>query len=97
MELYTLVDHCDYRAMTDKMIRDRHVVGIWNVQLLQQLQIHAKLTREKAKKKICQWEAVAEQQQFLTGTGGEASGVDGVPSAADGRVKTVQSSTHGKT
>lgn len=84
MELYTLAEYCDYSAMTDEMIRDRLVVGIRDAQLSQQLQIDADLTLEKAKKKIRLREAVAEQQQVLTGTVGEASDR-----------KTAQSSIHG--
>ena len=75
-----LAKHCDHGAMTDEMIRDRLVVGIRDAQLSQQLQIDADLTLEKAKKKIHQREAVAEQQQILTGMAGEASSVDGVRS-----------------
>lgn len=66
--LYGLVEHCDYGALKDQMIRDRLVVGIQDKKLSQQLQLDANLTLEKAKKTIRQKEAVKEQGQELGNT-----------------------------
>ena len=49
MELYRLVEKCEYGDMKDEMIRDRLVVGISDTQISQQLQLDARLTLEKAK------------------------------------------------
>ena len=80
MELYTLAEHCNYGDMTDEMIRDRLVVGIQDAALSQLLQLDAELTLEKAKKRVRQREAVAEQQQALKGTAGGAITLDGIHS-----------------
>ena len=80
MELYTLAEHCNYGDMTDEMIRDRLVVGIQDAALSQLLQLDTELTLEKAKKRVCQREAVAEQQQALKGTAGGAISLDGIHS-----------------
>ena len=80
MELYTLAEHCNYGDMTDEMIRDRLVVGIQDAALSQLLQLDAELTLEKAKKRVRQREAVAEQQQALKGTAGGAINLDGIHS-----------------
>ena len=65
MELYTLADNCNYGDLRDEMIRDRLVVGIRDAALSRQLQLDAELTLEKAKTKVRQREAVAEQQKVL--------------------------------
>ena len=49
------------------MICDRHVVGIQDTVLSQQLQLDARLTLEIANKRIQQREAVSEQHQILNG------------------------------
>ena len=67
MTLYDLVEHCDYGALKEEMIRDRLVVGIWDSDLLEKLQMDAVLTLESTKKAICQREAIYEQQQALKG------------------------------
>ena len=51
MELYRLAETCNYGELKDEMVRDRVVVGIRDAALSQQLQIDAKLTLDKAKKK----------------------------------------------
>ena len=50
------------------MIRDRLVVRIQDTSLPERLQLDPDLTLEKAKKAICQWEAVHEQQNIISGT-----------------------------
>ena len=52
MELYCLVENCEYSALRDKMVHDRLVVGIWDAGLSQQLHLDPDFTLEKAKKKI---------------------------------------------
>ena len=67
VELYNLVEHCNYGTLTSEMIRDRLVVGIQDASLSQRLQLDPELTLEKAKKLVRQREAVQEQQQMLKG------------------------------
>ena len=67
MELYKLIENCDYGALTAEMIRDRIVVGIRDVALSKRLQLNPDLTLEKAKKMVRQLEAVQEQHQVLKG------------------------------
>ena len=69
IELYNLVEHCNYRDFKLEMIRDRLVVGILDKTLSECLQLDPALTLEKAKQMICQHEAVQEQQQMLKGAG----------------------------
>ena len=57
MELYRLLESCDYGALRSEMIRDRLAVGIQDMALSQQLQLDAELTLEIAKKRIRQREA----------------------------------------
>ena len=69
MQLYRLAETCNYGDLKVEMICDRLVVGIRNGQLLKQLQLDPDLTLEKAKKVICQQEAVHQQQETLKGLG----------------------------
>ena len=48
------------------MIHDHIVMGIRNSTLSERLQLDPDFTLEKAKKLICQREAVPEHEQFLT-------------------------------
>ncbi len=64
-ELYRLADNCNFGNFRDELIRDRLVVGILDQKTSQQLQMDPALTVEKAKKTICQREAVQEQSQEL--------------------------------
>ena len=54
MELYKLVEDCEYGAMKEEMIRDRLVVGIRDTMLSERLQLDPKLTLESAKKAVRQ-------------------------------------------
>ena len=65
--LYQLVEHCEYGDLRDEMVRDHIIVGIRDSALSERLQMDPVLTLEKAKKLVCQREAVHEHQQFLTG------------------------------
>ena len=71
--LYRLVDSCEYGTLKEEMLRDRIVVGIRDQALSQRLQCDASLTLEKAKKKVRQSEAVAEQGLQLRGDGSKQS------------------------
>ena len=63
--LYTLVEHCEYGALRDQMIRDRIVVGIANAKLSEKLQLDRDLTLEKAVTQARQEETVKQQQTVL--------------------------------
>jgi hypothetical protein len=65
--LYRLVEHCDYGALAQEMIRDRIVVGIRDYKLSEQLQLDSELTLEKAISKVRQSEAVKQQQMIVRG------------------------------
>ena len=65
--LHTLSEHCQYGPLRDEMIRDRIVVGIRNVQLLEKLQNDSELTLAKATAQVCQTEAIKMQQPALRG------------------------------
>ena len=67
MELFKLVEHCEYGALRDQMVRDRIVVGIKDSSLSEQLQLNANLTLDSAMKRVRQREAVHETQQVLKG------------------------------
>ena len=69
VELYNLVEYCNYGDFKSEMIRDRLVVGILDKTLSERLQLDPALTVEKAKQMIRQHEAVQEQQQVLKGAG----------------------------
>ena len=73
IELYRLAENCEYNALKEEMIRDRLVVGIQDTSLSQQLQLDADLTLDKAKTKVRQREAVAEQQKVLKGAHGHST------------------------
>lgn len=51
--------------MKDEILRDRLVVGIRHLSLLERMQLHPDLTLEKAKKTIRQCKAVKEQSILL--------------------------------
>ena len=67
MELYRLAYSCNYGDLKDIMICNRLAVGIRDAVLSQQLQLDAELSLDKAKRKICQREAVGEQHKDLKG------------------------------
>ena len=52
--LYSLVEHCNYGALRDEMIRDRVVVGVRDDALSLKLQMNTKLTLEEAVATVCQ-------------------------------------------
>ena len=62
--LYGQIKTCKYGDLKEQMLRDRFVVGIWDTNISQKLQMNAKLTLEDAKK-IRQREAVRERSQQL--------------------------------
>ena len=52
MELYDLVEYCNYGELKSEMIRDRLVVGILDKKLSEHLQLDLELTLEVSKKKF---------------------------------------------
>ena len=54
VELYNLVEHCNYGDLKSEMIRDRLVIGILDQTLLECLQLDPDLTLEKAKQIVFQ-------------------------------------------
>ena len=73
VELYNLVEFCNYGDLASEMIRDRLVVGIRDRRLSERLQLDSELTLEKAKRAIRQSGAVQGQQHELKGTTTEPS------------------------
>ena len=67
VELYNMVEHCNYGDLKSEMIQDHHIVGILSKFLFERLKLNLDLTLEKAKKMVCHCEAVQEQQQVLSG------------------------------
>jgi len=65
-EIYRFTDNCKLGKMNDQLMRDRLVVRVCNSTLSEHLQLEADLTLDKAKKFICQREAVRTQQDFFT-------------------------------
>jgi predicted aspartyl protease len=63
--LYTLVEHCDYGALRDELIRDRIVVGIQDKSLSEKMQTTDDLTLTKAITMARQKECVKKQQVLL--------------------------------
>lgn len=78
--LYSLVEHCNYAALKDELIRDRIVVGVRDRQLAQKMQLDDKLTLEKAINMSRQHEAVKKQQRELWGESNSTHSVDRVGS-----------------
>ena len=64
-EIHTLAESCEFGEMKQALIRDRLIVGIWDLALSERLQLEPNLTLDKAKRLICQCEAVKIQQDFL--------------------------------
>ena len=67
MVLYSFAANCEHGRLENEMIHDRLVMGIRDSALSERLQMDAELTLDKAKKQICQWEAVHQQQCELKG------------------------------
>ena len=65
MELYKLIEDCNYGGLQDEMIRDRLVVGIRYQTLLEKMQLDPDLNLEKAKKMAGQQEAICDQSHKL--------------------------------
>ena len=65
MELYKLVENCNYGGLQEEMIKDRLVVDIRNQRLSEKMQLDPNLNLEKAKKMARQQEAVHDQSRKL--------------------------------
>lgn len=71
-------DNCEFGAMREELIRDRLVVRIRDQDLSRCLQMEAELSLDKAKRLICQREAVKEQQEALNRPTKEDTSLDAV-------------------
>ena len=65
MELYKLIEDCNYGGLQDEVIGDRLVVGIRYQTLLEKMQLDPDLNLEKAKKMAGQQEAICDQSHKL--------------------------------
>ena len=63
--LHKLIEHCDYGALKDEMIRDKIVVGLCDEQLSEKLQLDPNLTLKRAVDQARQREAVRKQQAVV--------------------------------
>ena len=63
--LHKLIEHCDYGALKDEMIRDKIVVGLVDEQLSEKLQLDHNLTLKGAVDPARQKEAVRKQQAVV--------------------------------
>lgn len=75
--LYDLIQHCEYGAIRDKLIRDRLVVGLRDQALSEKLQMDEKLTLDTAKQKCLTHENV-KKQQILKGETTSAQSLEAV-------------------
>ena len=66
--LYTLIEMCEYGDRTEELLCDRLVVGIRDSSLSEHLQMESELILEKAKKIVCQREAMRDHHQQLSST-----------------------------
>ena len=71
--LYSLATDCEFGELKEQLIRDRIIVGIRDSLLSARLQMDPDLTLEKAKRVVCQQEAVRGQQAILNKPEGEIS------------------------
>ena len=63
---HKLIEHCDYGALKDEMIRDKIVVGlVLDEQLSEKLQLDPNLTLKRAVDQARQKEAVRKQQAVV--------------------------------
>ncbi|XP_061167955.1 uncharacterized protein K02A2.6-like [Saccostrea echinata] len=89
--LYTLVEHCEYGALKDEMIRDRIVVGIRDSKLSEKLQLNPQLKLEEAVNQARQKEAVQKQQAIvrneLSSFSGGTANVDAVSNSKKSAVR----------
>ena len=63
--LHKIVEHCDYGALKDDMIRDKIVVGLCDEQLSEKLQLYPNYTLKRAVDQARQKEAVRKQQAVV--------------------------------
>ena len=74
--LHCLAEHCGYKGLKSKMIRDRIVVGLRDANLSMKLQMAADLNLEKAVTIARQSEAVQQQQGVVRGEPGAVNSID---------------------
>ena len=63
--LHALAEHCNFGTLTDEMIRDRIVVGLLDVKLLEKLQLDPESSLPKAVNQGRQSKAVKKQQTLM--------------------------------
>lgn len=64
---YALVEQCESSNLHDNMLRDWIIIGIWDSNLSEKLQLDPELILDKAVTRVCQAEAVKQQQPLLHG------------------------------
>ena len=65
MDLYRLVEHCNYGILHDELIRDCIFVALQSAILSEKLQAYADLLLEKAVPMACENETIKQQQALL--------------------------------
>ena len=88
-EIHTLVESCEFGEMKQELIRDQLIVGIQDLALSEWLQLEPNLILDKAKRLICQCEAV----RFPTETAGKRGYFSGCCKTACSKKKKVTSNT----
>lgn len=68
MALYVLIEHCDFGALRDDLLRDRVVVGIRDKKLSERMQLDIELKFKKAITMAKQSVLVRKQQPLFQGT-----------------------------
>ena len=63
--LHKLIEHCDYGALKDEVIRDKLVVGLVDEQLSEKLHLDPNLTLKRAVNQARQKEAVRKQHAVV--------------------------------
>ena len=63
--LHKLIEHCDYGALKDEVIRDKIVVGLVDEQLSEKLHLDPNLTLKRAVNQARQKEAVRKQHAVV--------------------------------
>ena len=65
MDLYRLIENCEYGAMEADLLRDKIVVGVRDKKLSEHLQLDEKLTLEKCLAKVRAKELIEKQMSYL--------------------------------
>ena len=65
MDLYRLVEHCNYGMLHDELIHNRIVVGLHRAALSEKLQTDADVTLKTAVRMACKKETIKQQLALL--------------------------------